>query len=164
MRYLIGGLVAVAVLALSSAPASAAPVVYCGIVKANSVATGAGSGARVLELQATTGPGGVEQRFSVPDPIPLPTIGSYICGQFEQGAPSMGLLALMRPGDTGYVTQPGVATLAPPTAPLPSVVPVAVAPPAAPFTLGFIELLLASLGVLLVAGLLVARTRRAATA
>src|SRR5437762_2496666 len=106
MRYLLTTLCALALVASFSGPANAAPVVYCGIVKANTVTSGAGSGARVFEFTTSTGPGGSEQRFSVPDSMALPTVGSYICGQFEQGAPSMSLVTLLRPGDPGYVAQP----------------------------------------------------------
>lgn len=155
IRLLCASAVLASLLAFSSGTASAAPVVYCGIVKANSVASGAGSGPRVLELQASTGPGGAEQRFSVPESIPLSTVGSYICGQFEQGAPSMALVALMRPGDPGYVAQPGV--------PVASGAPQAITPPQTGLTLGFFELLL-GLAAFAAVTLIVMRSRRSRAA
>lgn len=157
MRYLISGLCALAVLA-SPADAAAAPVVYCGVVKANSITSGQGSGPRTFELDVTSGPGG-GGRFSVPESIVLPTIGSYICGQFEQGVPMNGLAAVLRSGDAGYVQQATVTTAAP-IASAPQNVPAAT-PAGSLFTLGFIELLLASLAVLIVGGLMVVRNRRA---
>ncbi len=76
--------------------------VYCGIVAANSLTTGQGSGPRSYELRVTSGPGG-GGRFSVPESIALPTVGSYLCGQFAQGVPMNGLLVVLRAGDPGYV-------------------------------------------------------------
>lgn len=76
--------------------------VYCGVVGVNSITTGQGSGPRTFELRVTSGPGG-GGRFSVPDSMPLPTIGSYLCGQFVQGAPVNGLLTVLRAGDAGYI-------------------------------------------------------------
>ena len=76
--------------------------VYCGTVAANSITTGQGSGPRTYELRVTSGPGG-GGRFSVPDSIALPTVGSYLCGRFAQGAPVNGLLTVLRAGDPGYV-------------------------------------------------------------
>src|SRR4030081_2286043 len=93
--------------------ASAPAVIYCGVVKTNSITTGQGSGPRTFELEVMIGPGG-GGRFSVPESIALPTIGSYICGQFEQGAPMNGLVSIVRIGDPGYVRQPTTVTPAPP--------------------------------------------------
>lgn len=152
MRYLIGAVSALALLASQAEVAYAAPVVYCGVVKANSITSGQGSGPRTFELDVTSGPGG-GGRFSVPEAISLPTIGSYVCGLFEQGVPMNGLVAVLRSGDAGYVQQATIS--ATPNVP-------GTATPASTFTLGFIELLLASLAVLIVGGLLVARNRRAA--
>lgn len=76
--------------------------VYCGTVAVNSITTGQGSGPRTYELRVTSGPGG-GGRFSVPESIALPTIGSYLCGQFAQGVPMNGLLVVLRAGDPGYV-------------------------------------------------------------
>ncbi len=76
--------------------------VYCGTVAVNSITTGQGSGPRSFELRVTSGPGG-GGRFSVPDSIALPTVGSYLCGRFAQGAPMNGLLTVLRAGDPGYV-------------------------------------------------------------
>ena len=113
MRHLISALCALALLASFPALASAAPVVYCGVVKANSITSGQGSGPRTYELDVTSGPGG-GGRFGVPNSIPtLPTIGSYICGQFEQGAPMNSLVAYVAQGDAGYVAQAGAAPAAP---------------------------------------------------
>lgn len=77
--------------------------VYCGIVIANTITSGQGSGPRTFEFLATSGPGS-GGRFSVPESIALPTIGSYLCGQFAQGAPMNGLLMVLRAGDPGYVS------------------------------------------------------------
>lgn len=81
------------------APGSA---VYCGTVAANSITSGQGSGLRTYELRVTSGPGG-GGRFVVPESIALPTIGSYLCGRFQQGVPVNGLVAVLRAGDPGYV-------------------------------------------------------------
>lgn len=80
--------------------------VYCGTVAVNSITSGQGSGPRTFELRVTSGPGG-GGRFYVPESIALPTIGSYLCGQFAQGAPVNGLLTVLRAGDSGYVA-PGL--------------------------------------------------------
>jgi hypothetical protein len=142
---------------LVASPAAAIdPVVYCGVVAVNSITSGQGSGPRTLELLVTSGPAG-GGRFSVSASIPFPTVGSYICGQFEQGVPMNGLMALLRPGQTGYVAQAVAATIAP----VPSAVAIAIAPPQGGlFTLGFVELLLLGFAVLVIAGLLTFRTRR----
>lgn len=76
--------------------------IYCGTVAANSITFGEGSGPRTYELRVTSGPGG-GGLFSVPDVLPLPTIGSYICGQIMQGVPMNGLIAWLGPSDPGYV-------------------------------------------------------------
>lgn len=76
--------------------------VYCGTVAPNSIATGQGSGPRTFELQVTSGPGG-GGRFAVPESLPLPAIGSYLCGRFAPGAPVNGLLAVIVAGEPGYV-------------------------------------------------------------
>ena len=76
--------------------------VYCGTVAANSITVGQGSGPRTFELRVTSGPGG-GGRFSAPGSIPLPPLGSYLCGRFEQGVPTNGLIAVLRAGDPGYV-------------------------------------------------------------
>lgn len=92
--------------------------VYCGIVGANSITSGEGSGPRTFELQVTSGPGG-GGRFSVPASIALPAIGSYLCGRFAQGAPMNGLIAVLGVGDPGYVAAglPNTSTSPPSTAP-----------------------------------------------
>lgn len=76
--------------------------VYCGTVAANSITSGQGSGERTFELRVTSGPGG-GGRFSVPESIALPAIGSYLCGRFTQAVPQNGLVAVLRTGDPGYV-------------------------------------------------------------
>lgn len=91
--------------------------VYCGTVAANSITSGQGSGPRTFELRVTSGPGG-GGRFSVPESIALPAIGSYLCGRFEQGVPMNGLVAVLRTGDPGYVpagSLPFTSTSAPTT-------------------------------------------------
>lgn len=98
--------------------------VYCGVVAPNSVTSGQGSGPRTFELRVTSGPGG-GGRFSVPESIALPAIGSYLCGVFAQGAPMNALLSALRPGDPAYVgagglpstsTDPGTSAPATPLA------------------------------------------------
>jgi len=154
-------LVVVGVLAgsllLTLSAAAIDPVVYCGVVRVNSITSGQGSGPRTLELQVTTGPGG-GGRFSVPASITFPMVGSYMCGQFEQGVPMIGLVALLSPGDPGFVAQPVTAV----ASPEPSAAPGTTAPPQPTiFTLGFIELLLLALAVLVVMGMFTLRSRRA---
>lgn len=78
-------------------------VVYCGTVAANPTTFGQGSGPRTYELRVTSGPPGGRGAFSVPESIPLPAVGDYICGRFARGAPMMGLLAVLGAGDSGYV-------------------------------------------------------------
>lgn len=142
---------------LVASPAAAVdPVVYCGVVAVNSITHGQGSGPRTLELLVTSGPAGGE-RFSVSTSIPFPTVGSYICGQFAPGVPLNGLMALLRPGQAGYVAQAVTATITP----VPSLVPIAIAPTqTSPLTLGFVELLLLGSAVLVITGLLALRSRR----
>ncbi len=91
--------------------------IYCGVVAANSITFGQGAGPRTYELRVTSGPGG-GGRFGVSDALPLPTIGSYVCGRFEQGVPMTGLLAWIGPSDPGYVvsTLPSTSTLPDPGA------------------------------------------------
>jgi LPXTG-motif cell wall-anchored protein len=88
---------------------------YCGTVAANSVNVGQGSAPRTYEFRVTSGPSGGGRFFDffVPDALPLPTIGSYVCGRFQQGVPMSGLLAWMGPSDPGYVvsTLPTTSTL-----------------------------------------------------
>jgi hypothetical protein len=98
-------------------------VVYCGIIAANSITTGQGSGPRTYELHVTSGPAGGRGPFGVPDSIPLPALGDYLCGRFARGAPMMGLLAVLRTGDPGYVAAgslPGTSTSAPARSSLPA--------------------------------------------
>src|SRR5687768_2287290 len=89
---------------LAGSPADAATVVYCGVVAANRITIGQGSGPRTFELRAA-GEGTGDERFGVPDALPLPTIGSYICGRFEQRVPINSLVAYVQPGEPGYVPQ-----------------------------------------------------------
>ncbi len=105
MRHLIGVLGTFALLASLSFEATAATVVGCGVVAANAVVSGAGSAPRTFELRDIGAIGG---RFSVPETMPLPTLGSYICGQFDQGAPFSRLVALLHPGDPGYTARAGI--------------------------------------------------------
>lgn len=85
--------------------------VYCGIVIPNSITSGQGSGLRTYEFQVTSGPGG-GGRFGVSNALPLPIVGTYICGRFAQGVPMNGLLGYLSPGDPGYVvnTLPSTST------------------------------------------------------
>jgi hypothetical protein len=171
LRYLMSAVCALAVLASFAGTANAATVVYCGVVAPNSITSGQGSGPRTFEFREPSSPPG-GGRFGVPNSVePLPTIGSYICGQFEQGAPLVSLVAYVRPGDPGYVSQPGAVTSSPlatsapiaTSAPLPSAVPATPPPPQTGFTLGFNELLL-GLALFAAVALLVMRNRRAPTA
>ena len=94
----------------------------------------------------------------MPASIPFPMVGSYVCGQFEQGVPMNGLVALLGPGDPGFVAQVVTAVVSPE----PSALPGTTAPPQTSiFTLGFIELLLLALAVLVVMGMFTLRSRRA---
>lgn len=97
-------------------------VVYCGTVAANSITSGQGSGPRTYELRVTSGPPGGRGPFSVSGSIPLPALGSYLCGRFARGVPMMGLLAILRAGDAGYVSAslPATSTSAPIDRPLPA--------------------------------------------
>jgi hypothetical protein len=108
LRYVVGALCALALVASHSEMAIAATVIYCGVVAPNSITSGQGSGPRTFEFREPSSPPG-GGRFGVPNSVELPTIGSYICGQFEQGAPSNALVAYVRPGEPGYVAQPGPA-------------------------------------------------------
>lgn len=97
---------------LALATATASPVatssalppgtaVYCGTVAANSIISGQGSGPRTFEFLASSPSGG--GRFGVPESLPLPAIGSYLCGQFAQGAPFIVLKVVLLPNDPGYI-------------------------------------------------------------
>jgi hypothetical protein len=104
-------------------------IVYCGIIAANSITSGQGSGSglRTYELRVTSGPAasgpaGGRGPFFVPDSIPLPVLGSYVCGRFARGVPMMALVAVLRAGDPGYVAAgslPGTSTSAPTSSSLP---------------------------------------------
>jgi hypothetical protein len=121
LRYLVSALFALAALASSwSSGANAAGpqtlVLFCGVVAANPTTTGEGSGPRTYVLQVTSGPpgtAGLSFTFGVAPSIALPTIGKYICGQFTEGVPMNGLMALLGPSDPGYVasTLPSTSTL-----------------------------------------------------
>jgi LPXTG-motif cell wall-anchored protein len=120
LRHLVSALVAFAALASSwSSVANAAGpqtlVLYCGVVAANPTTSGEGSGPNTYELRVTKGPTGAAASFTfgVAQSIALPTIGTYICGQFAEGAPMNALMTLVRPGDPGYVasTLPSTSTL-----------------------------------------------------
>jgi hypothetical protein len=121
LRHLVSALFALAVLASSSSSEANAAgpqtlVLFCGVVAANPTTTGEGSGPRTYVLQITSGPSdaaGHSFIFGVPPSLALPTIGTYICGQFAQGAPMGLLMVLVRPGDPGYVasTLPSTSTL-----------------------------------------------------
>lgn len=82
--------------------------VYCGAVAMNPFPTGQLSGPRTFQLRGGTiqlrgGQDALGERiFSVPTSIALPTVGSYLCGRFEVGAPSV-LVTVLRVGDPGYV-------------------------------------------------------------
>ena len=110
MRYIMGTLLTLSLLAaLPSAANAAGPgsaIILCGIVAANPVTSGEGSGPRTYQLQVTSGPPGAASSplFGVAAAIPLPTVGGYLCGEFQGGVPMMGLVALLRTGDPGYVT------------------------------------------------------------
>jgi hypothetical protein len=64
-------------------------VLFCGVVAANPTTSGEGSGPNTYELRVTNGPTGAAASFTfgVAQSIALPTIGTYICGQFAEGAP-----------------------------------------------------------------------------
>ena len=85
--------------------------IYCDIVAANPNTFGEGSGPRTYFF-LTSGHGGGGP-FFVPDALPLPTIGSYVCGRFERGVPLNSVLAWLGPSDPGYVasTLPSTSTL-----------------------------------------------------
>lgn len=84
--------------------------IYCGTVAVNPFASGQLAGPRTFRL---TGPlsGFGAGTFSVPASSALPAVGSYLCGRFAVGAPSV-LLAVLRPGDPGYAAAglPNTAT------------------------------------------------------
>ena len=75
--------------------------VHCGTVAANPFTSGQISGPRTLQLSGGLSAFGAGI-FSVPTSIALPTVGSYFCGRFEVGAPSV-LVTALRVGDPGYV-------------------------------------------------------------
>ena len=74
---------------------------YCGDVAVNPYTTGQISGPRTLQLRGALSAFG-DGIFSVPTSIALPTAGSYLCGRFEVGAPSV-LVTILRVGDPGYI-------------------------------------------------------------
>jgi len=75
--------------------------VYCGTVAVNPFTSGQISGPRTFQLRGGLGAFG-DGIFSVPTSIALPTAGSYLCGRFEVGAPSV-LVTVLIVGDPGYV-------------------------------------------------------------
>lgn len=83
---------------------------YCGTVAANPFTSGQISGPRTLQLGGALSAFG-QGIFSVPTAMALPTVGSYLCGRFEVGAPSV-LASTLRDSDPGYIVAglPGTST------------------------------------------------------
>lgn len=95
---------------------------YCGTVAVNPFTSGQISGPRTFQLRGGLSAFG-EGIFSVPTSIALPTVGSYLCGRFEVGGPSV-LVTVVRVGEPGYVAAgslPGTSTSDPTTTSLPVV-------------------------------------------
>jgi hypothetical protein len=152
LRCLASALFCVPVLASSwsgvvDAAGPGTVVVLCGVVAANPTTSGEGSGPGTFELRVTSGPPGTAPTsvFGVATSVPQPTIGSYICGEFQEGVPMNGLMTLLRPGDPGYVARSLPSTSVQRDADI------AISSP---------ELVVTGLGVLAAAGWLIARSRR----
>ena len=75
--------------------------VACGVIADNPTKTGAGSAPNTFVLRSLAGEQVVV--FGWPSGLPLPTLGSYMCGRFIGGAPFLGLTAFVRPGDADYL-------------------------------------------------------------
>jgi hypothetical protein len=77
---------------------------FCGVLSANTVTFGQGSGANTFELRPTnsarTGTLG-SVRFG--GWASAPALGTYVCVWLEQGAPMGGYLSRALPGEPGYI-------------------------------------------------------------
>jgi hypothetical protein len=77
--------------------------VFCGTLAENSIKTGQGSAPNSFELRSPTGASGAPFMWTLN--AATPALGTYLCGRFELGAPMLGLLGLVGPGDPAYVPQ-----------------------------------------------------------
>ena len=83
-------------------PTPALTFVRCGTLAANSITTGQGSGANIYELRSPTGV--TTASFGWPGSA-QPALGTYICVRLTPGAPQAGFVALIAPGEPGYVAR-----------------------------------------------------------
>lgn len=97
------GLLVIGWSAAADAATDPVKVILCGVVEVNTITSGEGSGPGTFVLAVTSVPGAQTGIFGVGPGVPPPTIGTYVCGQFAQGAPMSSLLALLGPSDPGYV-------------------------------------------------------------
>ena len=87
---------------------------FCGVLSANTVTFGQGSGANTFELRPTnsvrTGTLG-SARFG--GWVSAPALGTYVCVWLDQGAPMGGYVSRALPGEPGYIADivPNLFTL-----------------------------------------------------
>lgn len=84
---------------------------FCGVLAANTITSGQGSGPNTFELRPTTSvrTGTVgSARFGAPDSwvsADRPALGTYVCVWLTQGAPMGGFESQVRSGEPGYIAQ-----------------------------------------------------------
>ena len=91
--------------ASTSAPALA--FIRCGTLAPNSITSGQGSGPNVFELRSPTGISVAS--FGWPG-SGQPALGTYLCVRLTPGAPTAGFVALVAPGEPGYVASAWAST------------------------------------------------------
>jgi hypothetical protein len=88
-------------------PTVVASLVRCGMLAANSITSGQGSGPNTFELRSPTGVS--IARFGWPG-SGQPALGTYICVRLIAGAPIGGFGGLVGPGEPGYIASSWAAT------------------------------------------------------
>ena len=80
----------------------AGTVLSCGVLVANTITTGQGSGPNTYELLSPTGVSVARFGWDAGQSA----LGTYVCARLIPGAPMAGFSALVGPSDPGYVPQP----------------------------------------------------------
>jgi len=98
------GLVAPTPLATTGAPSGTD--VFCGVLSANSITSGQGSGPGTYELRPATSvrTGAISWERFGGWTTGRPPLGTYVCALIAQGAPIGGFQTEVRPNETGYIT------------------------------------------------------------
>jgi len=92
----------------TTVPASSTRDLFCGVLAANTITSGQGSGPNTFELRPTTSvrTGTVgSARFGGWVSGDRPALGTYVCVWLTQGAPMGGFESQVRSGESGYIAQ-----------------------------------------------------------